>query len=86
MSALRVPGGNQVDGLPPARHTKTVAKRQSREPRTQMHLTMKIMFLNVIASRKCLGITIVILRKVLKFIEILSKCEHDFEILVFYRV
>ena len=25
-SALRVPGGNQVDGLPPARHTETVAK------------------------------------------------------------
>ena len=25
-SALRVPGGNPVDGLPPARHTETVAK------------------------------------------------------------
>ena len=25
-SALRVPGGNQVDGLPPARHTETIAK------------------------------------------------------------
>ena len=24
--ALRVPGGNPVDGLPPARHTETVAK------------------------------------------------------------
>ena len=54
LSALRVPGGNQVDGLPPARHTKTVAKRKSREPRTQMHLTMKIMFLNVNASQSML--------------------------------
>ena len=25
-SALRVPGGNPVDGLPPARHTETVAQ------------------------------------------------------------
>ena len=50
MTALRVPGGNQVDGLPPARHTKTVAKRRSREPRTQMHLTMKITFVKVISS------------------------------------
>ena len=26
MLVLRVPGGNQVDGLPPARHTETVAE------------------------------------------------------------
>ena len=32
-------------------HTKTVAKRKSREPRTQMHLTMKLMFLSVNASQ-----------------------------------
>ena len=43
------PSGNQVDGLPLAASTKTAAKRKSREPHTQMHLTMKIMFLSVIA-------------------------------------
>ena len=55
LSALRVPGGNQVDGLPPARHTKTVAKRGRLGARTQMHLTMKVMFLNVKASQSMLG-------------------------------
>ena len=49
-SALRVPGGHQVDGLPPVLHTKTVGKRKSRRARTTILLTMINMFLNVIAS------------------------------------
>ena len=32
-SALRVPGGNPVDGLPPARHTGAVVKPVPRAPR-----------------------------------------------------
>ena len=49
------PSGNQVDGLP----LVAIAKRKSRRPRMQVHLTMINMFLNVIASRKCLEITII---------------------------
>ena len=40
LSALRVPGGNQVDGLPPASSAKTVAKRASRGGCTTVLLTM----------------------------------------------
>ena len=44
------PSGNQVDRLPPVLHTKTIRKRKSRRPRTQILLTMRIMFSNVIVS------------------------------------
>ena len=44
------PSGNLVDGLPLVCHTKTVAKRGRLGARTQVHLTMKIMFLNINAS------------------------------------
>ncbi len=44
------PSGNLVDGLPLACHTKTIGKRKSRGQRTPVLLTMKNMFLNVIAS------------------------------------
>ena len=44
------PSGNQVDGLP----LVAVAKRKSRRPRTQVHLTIINMFLNEIASRSVL--------------------------------
>ena len=40
-SALRVPGGNPVDGLPPARHTKPQPKRTKVVPRTQIVATMQ---------------------------------------------
>ena len=49
------PSGNQVDGLPLVASTKTVGKGKSRRPRTQMHLTMKNMFWDVIASISVLG-------------------------------
>ena len=43
--------GNQVDGSPRvAGNTKTIAKRGRLGARTQILLTMKIMFLNVKAS------------------------------------
>ena len=42
----RAPALRVVDGSP----LVAIAKRKSREPRTQMHLTMKIMFLSVIVS------------------------------------
>ena len=59
--------GNQVDGSPRvANNTKTVAKRKSREPRTQMHLTMKNMFLNVIASQSMRWNSIISLSYVLR--------------------
>ena len=48
------PSGNLVDGLPLDCHTKTVAKRKSRRPRTTVLLTMKIMFLSVNASQSVL--------------------------------
>ena len=66
-------------------NTKTIGKRKSREPRTQMHLTMKNMFLNVIASRSVLGNDIIVVKKVLKFILMVVKDENDFEISEFYR-
>ena len=37
-------GGNQVDGLPSARHTETVAERARVGPRTQVVLSMKKCF------------------------------------------
>ena len=49
-------------------NTKTLGKRKSRRPRTQRLLTMKNIFLNVIASWKCLLISIIPLEKILKFI------------------
>ena len=48
--------GNLVDGLPLVCNTKTVAKRGRLGARTQMHLTMKIMFLNMNASKSVLVI------------------------------
>ena len=44
------PSGNLVDGLPLVCSIKTVAQRGRLGACTQMHLTMKIMFLNVNAS------------------------------------
>ena len=35
---VRVPGGNQVDGLPPARHTETMAKPGSLGPAQKVQL------------------------------------------------
>ena len=44
VSSTSPPGGNQVDGLPPASSTETVAKRARVEPRTQVHVTLQISF------------------------------------------
>ena len=44
------PCGNLVDGLPHDCHTKTIAKRARVEPRTQVHVTMKKLFWNIISS------------------------------------
>ena len=83
-TALRVPGGNQVDGLPPARHTKTVAKRGRLSARTQVHLTMEKLFLKMSAAMKVLGNDEFVLEHILKFIEIVPKNENDFAISEFY--
>ena len=54
-------------------HTKTIGKRKSRRPRTPVLLTMKNMFSKVIASWKCLWITIDYLSYVLRlWIEIVK--------------
>ena len=58
--------GNQVDGLPPARHTKTVAKRKSREPPHADALDHENMFLNVIASQSMRWNSIISLSYVLR--------------------
>ena len=39
-SALRVPGGNQVDGLPPARHTEPRSIGWARHPRTSVNFVI----------------------------------------------
>ena len=44
VSALQVPGGNPVDGLQPAPHTKTIAEPATVGPLTQVHMTLKISF------------------------------------------
>ena len=74
--ALRVPGGNLVDGLPPARHragvfpmesnTKTIAKRARVGPRTQVHMTMKKLCWTRIPSTCGLGSDMIVLDNVWK--------------------
>ena len=71
------PCGNLVDGLPHDCHTKTVAKRARVEPRTQMHVTMKMLFQIMFASKKCLLITIIVLDNVLKLWIELIKQRND---------
>ena len=44
-SALRVPGGNQVDGLLPARHTEPRSIRLTMDPRRSVILVNIFMFL-----------------------------------------
>ena len=77
VSALRVPGGNLVDGLPPARHTKTVAKRARVEPRTQMHMTMTILFWRMISSTSARLSDMIVLDNVLKIWIELRKQRND---------
>ena len=76
-SALRVPGGNPVDGLPPARHTKTIAKRARVGPRTQMHVTMEKLFGIICVSEKCSGISEIVLDNILKLRIELIKSRND---------
>ena len=44
-SALRVPGGNPVDGLPPARHTEPRSIGSARHPRTSVNFVIAFVFL-----------------------------------------
>ena len=51
-STLRVPGGNQVDSLPPAWHTETVAKPARVGPRTTPVLSnMKKLLWNILPRK-----------------------------------
>ena len=47
-------------------NTKTIAKQVRVGPRTPIVFTMEMLFLNMLASRKCLVITIVVLDNVLR--------------------
>ena len=78
------PGGNQVDGLPPASNTKTVAKR-ARRGRLTVLLTLKNQFSEMFASMQVLGNPKIVVEDILKFIEMVLKCKNDFEISEFYR-
>ena len=84
-SALRVPGGNQVDGLPPVLHTKTIGKRKSRRPRATVFLTMIIFFLSVIASRSVLGNDRFILSYTLRLLIKIVRSKNDRAISEFFR-
>ena len=66
-------------------NTKTIAKRARVEPRTQVHMTMKIMFLMKIPSISHLGSPIIFLDNVFKiWIElIISRNDNATE--KFYR-
>ena len=80
-----MPGGNQVDGLPPILHIKTVAKRESRRTRTQILLTMISMFLNAIASISVLVNSIISLGYALKLLIKIVRLQNDRAISEFYR-
>ena len=56
--------GNQVDGLP----LVAIGKRKSRRPRTQVLLTMEIMFSNVIGSWSVFDNDIIVVDQILKFL------------------
>ena len=80
-----MPGGNQVDGLPPVLHTKTVAKRKSRRARTQILLTMINMFLNVFASISVLGNSRFNLSYTLRLLITIVRSRNARAIAEFYR-
>ena len=83
------PSGNQVDGLPLVAvksNTKTILKRKSMRPRTQMHLTMINMFLNAIASRSVLGNYIISLSYVSRLLIKIVRSQNDRAISEFYLV
>ena len=61
-SALRVPGGNQVDGLPPARHTEPQCFWKGPPPRRSVMLDVNI----VIQMILCIGVTSSVTSKVFK--------------------
>ena len=79
------PCGNLVDGLPHACYTKTVAKRPRAEPRTQMHMTMKMMFLIIISSISVRGSDMIVLDNVIKIWIELIKLRNDNVMEKFYR-
>ena len=78
------PGGNQNDGLPPASSIKTVAKRESRRPRMQMHSTMINIFLNVSASGSVLVNDRLNLSYTLRLLIKIVKPQNDRAISEFY--
>ena len=78
-------GGNQVDGLPPASINKTEDKRARAGARTTIRLTLENKFSRVIAPCRVLVNSIIVVNNILKFIEIASKLQNDFETSEFYR-
>ena len=63
---------------------ETVAKRKSRRPRTQVHLTMIKMFLNVIASVSVLGNSGFNLSYALRLLITIVRPQNDRAISEFY--
>ena len=78
------PSGNQVDGLPPALHTKKVGKRKRRRPRTQILFAMVNMFSNAIASRSVLGNPIISLSYTYRLLIKIVRSKNDRVISEFY--
>ena len=78
-------GGNQVDGLPPARHTKTEEKRGRAGACTTILLKCENEFLKMFGSRILLWNSRIVVEYILKFIEMVLKYENAFEISEFYR-
>ena len=75
------PSGNQVDGLP----LVAVLKTKSRRPRTQILLTMRNMFLSVIAWRSVLGNSRFNLSYLLRLLIKVARPQNDRAISEFYR-
>ena len=67
-------------------NTKTVAKRARVEPRTQMHVTMELLFQIMFVSKKCLLITIIVLDNILNLCIELRKERNDNAMKKFYRL
>ena len=58
-------------------HTETIAKRARVEPRTQMHMTMKMLFQILLGANKCLAISEIVLDNVLMLLIELIKQRND---------
>ena len=67
-------------------NTKTIAKRARVEPRTQVHMTMKLLFWMRIPSISLRGSDMIVLDNVLKIWIELIKLRNDNAMEKFYRV